>query len=335
MRFSVIVPLYNKAPYVEKALQSVLAQTFIDYELIVVDDGSTDGSADIAARVLTSAQKSLPSGGDLGDAPASGEDQGEAFFLIRQSNTGVSTARNNGVAASHGDYLCFLDADDWWAHTFLEEMDRFIDAYPDAGIWGTNYYYVKNGRQHVPLNISSGYFNYCMEYASHMSMPLTSISVAISRFVFDKTGGFKPHLKLGEDFDVWIRIALKYKVAFLNKPLSYYNQDVDVTQRGVGHLQEPAYHMLWNLDYLEDEERTNPAYKQLIDNLRVYGLKPYFISQKYHVAAVEQLAKVDWSLQPANERRYYRCPLWYLRAHQQFMKAGSVIKQWLIKKKLL
>lgn len=313
MRFSVIVPLYNKAPYVEKALQSILSQTFTDYELIVVDDGSTDESAEVATPLIPS----------------------EKGRMIRQANAGVSVARNNGVAVSQGDYLCFLDADDWWAPTFLEEMDRFITDYPEAGIYGTNYFYVKSGRHQVRINIRTGYFNYCKEYASQMTMPLTSISVAIPRLVFEETGGFKPSLKLGEDFDVWIRIAMKHKTAFLNTPLSYYNQDVDVAQRGIGRLKDPAHHMLWNLDYLSDEEKTNPDYKRLIDNLRVYSLEPYFLSSKYHAAAVEQLAKVDWSLQPAGKYRYYRRPLWLLRAENRFMRVGSAIKQRLIKKHIL
>ena len=126
MRFSIIIPLYNKAPYIQKALESVFAQTFQDFELIVVDDGSKDSSYETAKSILARAKVN--------------------YQLIHQENTGVSTARDNGVAASHGDYLCFLDADDWWAPTFLEKMDCLIRDYPDAGIYGTNYYYVKNGR---------------------------------------------------------------------------------------------------------------------------------------------------------------------------------------------
>lgn len=390
MRFSVIVPLYNKAPYVEKALRSVLSQTFTDYELIVVDDGSTDGSGDIAARILSSATptpfpsgdtatecgcvcddskfistkvwssapvggevlKSLPLRGNLGESPIS-EDakaipfrgglgeapitlpfrEGPGVGFLYQSNSGVSAARNNGVAASHGDYICFLDADDWWEPTFLEEMDQLIKDYPEAGIYGTNYYYVKNGRRIVKINIPTGYFNYCKVYAETLCMPLTSISVAIPRPVFEETGGFKPQLKLGEDFDVWIRIALKYKTAFLNKPLSNYNQDVDAKSRGIGHLRDPKTHMLWNLDYLAEEEKTNSDCKQLIDNLRTYSLMPYFLSKEYHAAAVEELKKVDWSRQSKQTEQEYRRPLTYLRAKRRFMTFGSKVKQRILQQK--
>ena len=546
MRFSVIIPLYNKAPYVEKAVRSVLSQTFTDYELIIVDDGSTDGGGDIVARILREAYpqlgaypqplpkgkgdeslsqpspkgkgfcmsvgggeaidfgihtadpawyemlkgyaeenranpteaervlwnalkanaigykfrrqhiiqdfivdfycneakltveldggyhntqkqllsdeqrteklqklgytelrftndqvladiegvlssikgacdsqtqspatalpfrgqerlnvaiacddsklistkewssapiegeaptmrslKSLPLGGDLGEAPTpfpSGEGRGEApFFLLRQQNAGVSTARNNGVAASKGDYICFLDADDWWEPTFLEEMNQLIEDYPDAGIYGANYYYVKNGKKRVQLDAPTGYINYCKVYAEKLCMPLWTGAVCIPRAIFDETGGFKSHLKLGEDFDVWIRIALKHKVVFLNKPLSNYNQDVDVAQRGIGRLRDPKTHMLWNLDYLVDEERTNPDYKQLIDNLRTYSLMPYYLSKTYQAAAKQELAKVDWSKQPSRIYKEYQRPVWFLKTKRRFMKFGSKVKQWLIK----
>lgn len=314
MRFSVIVPLYNKAPYVEKALRSVLAQTLPDYELIVVNDGSWDDSLAVAKRVL----------------------DGSRAIIIDQENAGVSTARNNGVAASHGDYICFLDADDWWEPTFLEKMSQFIDGFTDAGIYGCGYYLVKNGKKRVapigvPGSFEKGYINYCSVYAQTLCMPLTSISVAIPRKVFDEFGGFRPHLKLGEDFDLWIKIALKYKVAFLNEPLANYNQDVDVANRGTHRLQKPEYHMLWNLDYLDDEEKTNPDYKQLIDNLRAYSLLPYYISKEYHKLAAEELSKVEWNRQDEVWQKLYKKPLWYLRLRNRFIKTGSEVKQVLLK----
>ena len=312
MRFSVIIPLYNKAPYVQKALESVLAQTFQSFELIVVDDGSKDSSYETAQKILARSKVNCQ--------------------LIHQENAGVSTARNNGVFASHGDYLCFLDADDWWDSVFLEKMDRFIKSYPEAGIYGTNYYYVKNGRQRVCVTTAeTGYINYCQVYAEKLQMPLWTGAVCVPRTVFDEMGGFRPHLKLGEDFDLWIKIALKYKVAFLNEPYSYYFQDSDITWRLVGKLHNPQGHMLWNLGYLIEEEKTNPDYKSLIDSLRTYSLLPYYISAQYHDAAKQELAKVDWSKQSPRTQRLYEQPVFLLKCRQAFLKFGSRVKQWLIK----
>ena len=161
-------------------------------------------------------------------------------------------------------------------------------------------------------------------------MPLWTGAVSIPRPVFCETGGFKPHLKLGEDFDLWIRIALSHKVAFLDEPLAYYFQDSDPVWRGTGHLTDPKVHMLWNLDYLSEEEKKNPDYKQLIDNLRTYSLLPYYLSDRYHKAAKQELAKVDWKKQPRKTRSLFRYPVWLLKLRRRFLKTGSKIKQRLI-----
>ena len=313
MRLSVIIPLYNKAPYVAKAIQSVLAQTFTDYELIIVDDGSKDNSAEIASQVI---------------------EGHENCRLIRQDNAGVSMARNNGVAASHGDYLCFLDADDWWDPAFLEEMSKLIEEFPEAGIYGTNYTIVNESKHKTRVAIigvddafEKGYINYCKAYASTKYMPLTSISVAIPKPVFDEMGGFPKGIKLGEDFILWIHIALKYKVAFLNKPLAYYNQDVDVENRGTNHLHHPNEHMLWNLADLEPLEKTDEDYKQLIDNLRTYSLQTYILDEQYRMAAREELQKVDWSRQSSATCRLYQLPVIVLRVRCCLLEWASRFKR--------
>ena len=109
MTYSVILPLFNKAPYVTKAIGSVLCQAYSDYELIIMDDGSTDDSFEKASKAIEGHRN---------------------CHIHRQQNAGVSSARNNAVALSKGDYLCFLDADDWWSPAFLEEMEKLIDEYP-------------------------------------------------------------------------------------------------------------------------------------------------------------------------------------------------------------
>ena len=309
MRFSVVIPLYNKEPYVEKTLRSVLDQSFSDYEVIVVNDGSKDGSLEVTKKVLEGIENAT---------------------IIDQENNGVSTARNNGIAASKGDYICILDADDWWEPTFLEEMDKLIDEYPNAGLHCTNYYYVHNGKSVVKLDIPTGYFNYCKEYARTLCMSASSSSSCISKDILNEMDGFKPHLKLGEDFDLWIRIALKYGTAILNKPLVYLNNDVPVKLRATHHLHKPENHMLWNLGYLEEEEKTNPDCKQLIDNLRTYGLMPYYLSREYHSAAQAELDKVDWSKQNLQIRKEYSRPMLYLKIKRRTLSLAVAIKRFLI-----
>jgi len=313
-RFSVIMPLYNKAPYVRKAVESVVGQTYRDWELIVVDDGSTDDGGDIVTSIAD-----------------------PRIRLVRQENAGVSAARNRGVVLSseatfRSPYICFLDADDWWEPTFLEEMAGLIKRHPDAGIYGTNYWIVKNGRKRLaPIGVEEGFaegeINYCQVYARTLCMPLTSITVCIPRRVFDETGGFPLGITLGEDFLLWLRIALNHTTALLNKPLANYNQDVNVANRGTHHLHPPERHMLWQLGEYEPLEKSNPDYKQLIDNLRTYSLMNYLLDRRYRDAARIELAKVDWDRQPAKTRRLYQRPVWALQLRQHVLKTGARIKQ--------
>ena len=313
--FSVVMPLYNKAPYVRKAVESVVGQTFADRELIVVDDCSTDGSVAVVEQIADPRIR----------------------VVQLAENGGVSAARNHGVALSEAPFVCFLDADDWWEPTFLEEMAGLIERHPDAGIYGTGYYIVKNGSKRVaPIGVDEGFsegdINYCRVYARTLCMPLTSISVCLPRKVFDEAGGFPEGIKLGEDFLLWVHIALKHKTVLLNKPLSNYNQDVDITYRGTHHLHAPEDHMLWHLGDLEPLEHTDPDYKQLVDNLRTYGLWNYHLDTQRHKAAATELAKVDWRYQPLKTHRLYRLPLWLARCRQKALVCGASIKGMLQRK---
>src|ERR1022692_3824950 len=117
--FSVVIPLYNKAAYISTAIESVLNQDYLEFELIIVNDGSTDRSLEII-RLINDSLK-------------------EQFRIINQSNSGVSTARNNGVKAANYNFIAFLDADDWWDKDFLKEMNVLIVNYNEAGIYASNY----------------------------------------------------------------------------------------------------------------------------------------------------------------------------------------------------
>ena len=297
--FSVIIPLYNKAPYVAKAIESVLGQTYRDFEVIVIDDGSTDQSLEVAKTF-----------------------ENKSITIISQPNSGVSTARNNGVKLAKHPYICFLDADDWWHPTFLEEMKRLITDFPDAGIYGSGYYIVKNGQERiapigVPQGFERGIIDYCEVYAKTLCMPLTSISVVIPKHIFDEEKGFKSQLKFGEDFDLWIRIALKHKVILVNKPLAYYNQDVDVNNRGVAvhKTYSPVNHFIFNLDYLYDNEKNNHRLKILLDKLRVYILLKYRMQRAFPKEYNAEIKKVDFSVQPLGVRLQYYLPVWFLKQY--------------------
>ena len=319
-RLSIIVPLYNKAPYVRKALESVVSQTYKDWECIIVDDGSTDGSAAICEDFVRSLTPSIV----------------HPIRLIKQLNSGVSAARNNGVAQSQGDYLAFLDADDWWKPTFLEEMDKLISAYPDAGLYATNYIYYKPGKTHVALTLKTGYINYPQSYYQSGAMPIWTGAACMPRKVFDEMGGFPLGVKLGEDFLLWAKTALYYPVAFCEEPLAYYNNDVPATLRATRNLHAPEHHMLFLLEPIEQviaqlqDEEVKHDWNLLLDKLCVSGLLEYWMDDRYHEVAAEELKKVDWSQQPSSASRTYKMPIWFLLIKRRFMQVGSYCKQKLL-----
>ncbi len=315
IRFSVIMPLYNKAPYVEKAIRSVLEQTYPHYELIVINDGSTDNSAEIAEKLL--------------------EGVTNATF-INQTNSGVAATRNNGVVIAKGEYICFLDADDWWKPTYLEQMAKLIRDYPDAGLYGMNYIYYKPDKTRVALKSKTGYINYPKEYLWNNAMMIFTSSSSMPKSVFEAVGGFPVGIKLGEDFLLWSKISLRYKVAFCETALAYYNNDVPATMRATRNLHKPEHHMLFMMSSLEEAIKNNNIenredWNALLDWLRVNGLLEYWMSDEYHERAKQELIKVDWSKQSAKVCKMYKTPIWVLRAKQNFMRICSFVKQSLIR----
>ena len=335
MKFSVIIPLYNKAPYLIKALETVCAQTYRDYEIIVINDGSTDNSAVVAEEYLKSTH-------------------GINYKIIHQPNAGVSVARNKGVEASIGEYIAFLDADDWWMPIYLEHMEQLITEFPGAGLYASNYVYYKPSKTRVMLNIPRGYINYPNSYYESGAMPIWTGATIMPRKVFDEMGGFPTGINLGEDFLLWAKTALHCPVVFNNEPLAYYNNDVPASLRATRNLHKPNHHMLFRLEYvfgnmamqnleiitnycyqlpvasIETKQPTAHDWKKLIDKLRVNGLLEYWMSEEYHNQAAIELAKVDWSKQPDSVKRMYRTPIWMLKVKRQVKKWGSALKQTLL-----
>jgi glycosyltransferase involved in cell wall biosynthesis len=319
-RYSVIIPVYNKERYVARAVESVLRQEGVAtvengcVELIVVDDGSLDSSYEAAK-------------GAIGGC--------EGCRILRRENGGVAAARNTGIASTRGKYLCFLDADDWWEPTFLQHIDDLVTEYPQAAVFASNYYLVKNGlRKVAPIGLADsfkkGYINYCKTYSKTLCMPITSSSTVVLKQAVESVGGFNEQLTLGEDFDLWIRLAIQYKVAFVNIPLSNYFQDVPTGMRATRRLHDPKGHMLWNLDYLREIEQQSKDLKCLLDRLRCGGLYRYYLSNKYHEAAVRELMKVEWSNVPKSMYRRYHSPRWVQKCLFCVRKMGSTVKQSLL-----
>lgn len=321
---SIIIPLYNKAPYIQKALDSVCAQTYQDWECIIMDDGSTDDSAAVAGQWLKNNCCRC----------------GSCYRLLSQPNAGVSAARNNAVLKSSGEFLCFLDADDWWEPTFLEEMVRFAGRVPEAGIWASNYVYYKPGKTRVGVtNVSyldreKGIINYPRSYYQGTGMPIWTGAVLMQRSIFNEFGGFPLGVCLGEDFLLWARVALRYPVAFFDKPLAYYNNVVPSSLRATRNLHDPHTHMLFKMEDLENmasSAKDAEEWKLLFDKLRINGLWEYWLDACYHDQAAEELQKVNWSQFPSSVQRPYLVPVWQQRLKGKIMMLGSSCKQKIIR----
>ncbi len=205
---SIVMPLYNKADDVKSAISSVLRQTFDDFELIVVNDGSTDNSPDIVGLI-----------------------NDDRIRVIDQENSGVSAARNRGIEESHADLIAFLDADDEWKPTFLETIDKLKKKFPDCSVFATGYSYLhQDGTESRPVingipphpwfGILSNYFY----IASISDPPLCSSAVAIRKGAINAVGGFPVGVKSGEDLLTWAKLAVTCHIAYDTNSLSLFKQ---------------------------------------------------------------------------------------------------------------
>ena len=203
---SVVIPLYNKVAYVERTLMSVLAQTYQDYEVVVVDDGSTDGSADVALAI-----------------------KDDRIRLVRQQNAGVSAARNRGIEEAKGEYIGFLDADDEWKPTYLETQIQLTEKYPQCDVFATNYEFRDEHGitkptilRKLPFNGEDGELTNYFEVASCSHPPLWTSAVIVHKSAIRSVGGFPVGIKSGEDLLTWARLAVKYRIAFCRKVLAVF-----------------------------------------------------------------------------------------------------------------
>ena len=205
---SVIIPLYNKEAGVATALRSVLAQTYQDFEIVIVDDGSTDGSVAVVETF-----------------------NDPRIRLIRQQNAGVSAARNRGIEEAKGEHVAFLDADDEWMPEFLKEICTLQTAFPNCKAQATNYIFNSNGKKsptilrRIPFKGERGVLSNYFKVASCSHPPVWTSAVCIERKLLQEIGGFPIGIKSGEDLLTWARIAVRTQWAYSLKALSQYNFD--------------------------------------------------------------------------------------------------------------
>ena len=235
MKFSVVIPLYNKEHYIETTIRSVLSQTFTDYEVLVVDDGSRDNSLALARQF-----------------------ESERVRIIPQENQGVSVARNTGILNARGEYICFLDADDEWLPDYLATIDDLTVKHPESAIFVTAY----------AVNMGNGKINYSTRLEQETGcLPSYWLTLAkgydfvwtsaatMRRDTLIDAGLFRPGEKIGQDLDMWARVArINPRVAYSNHICVNYNRAAEANAR-------TRVRVAWAGAFIKDleEELVNPA----------------------------------------------------------------------------
>lgn len=245
--FSIIIPLYNKEKFLKATLISVFEQNFTDYEIIIINDGSTDKSLEIA--------KSFDN---------------EKLKIYTQKNQGVSAARNLGIEKSTTDFCCFLDADDIWKSNHLESLYDLIQHFPKADLFCNRYQIQISKNKVIPtiFDFENSYKGYVADFfkSSLVNRIALTSACCISKKIYSEIGGFNTKINSGEDLDYWIRIALKYKVAISNQTTLIYNFRIENQGLSKTNIEK---RFLPDLEIFKTEEKQNSSLKRFLDLYRI------------------------------------------------------------------
>ena len=247
MNISVVIPSYNRREFLKRSIDSAINQTKKPLEIIVVDDGSTDGT-----------ETMIKSDYDF-------------VKFIKQKNKGVSAARNIGIKVSIGEWICFLDSDDEWKKDKLEKQINAMKSNPGYKFFHSNEIWIKNGlrinQKKKHKKYGGDIFDKCLDMCR-----ISPSSVMIDKTVFDEVGNFNENLVVCEDYELWLRICDKYRVFFIDEPL--------IIKYG-GHQGQLSYsiksienHRIKALEYLMlcnlKRENKRHAIQMLISKLNIY-----------------------------------------------------------------
>ncbi len=285
--FSVIIPVYNKQNFVFKTIQSVLSQTFTDFEVIIINDGSTDESE---LEILKC------------------DDLRVKYF--KQKNKGLSATRNFGIKNAKSDYLVFLDADDTWETEFLNKILSLVVNFKEAKIYGTNYFELyPNGIKMKPKTTLSLFekddliLNY---FEASLGQPIYCFcSVCFHKLVFKTIGLFDETVTFGEDIDFNIRANLKFKVAYSK---SFFANYVVFSEN---QITNSTFKNKTTVDFLKYESQniSNLSLKRYLDFNRFIIAKKYkMINDKHNYNKMKN--EIDFKNLNYKQLFLLFCPLW-------------------------
>lgn len=251
--FSIVIPLYNKEKYILDALQSVLNQTFENYEVIVVEDASTDKSQEVISTLKSE----------------------KVTVIKHDTNKGLSASRNTGIKNAKSNYIAFLDADDFWKDNYLEELFLLINSYPKAKLFATNYEELyQNDTILLPSNNSKNLEEKTIIhnfFEISLAQPLyCPSSFCVEKSVFETIGFYNESIRFGEDVDFNIRANLPYQLAYTKKPLVRYTMlsENQITQSLISGK------IITDFDFF-DTKKTSKSVKKYLDFHRYIMAKHY------------------------------------------------------------
>lgn len=293
IKFSIIIPLYNKEDCIAHTINSVLSQTYRDFELIIINDGSTDDSSKIVMEFVD-----------------------ERLRIINKKNGGVSSARNLGIKLAKNEYIALLDADDFWDENYLYELSQVISTHSDAKMFASSYAEVFGNTiypsvtYHLLEKDYVGYIDYIQLFSRKLISPINSSAVIIHSSVFESGVHFDERINSGEDLLVWLEIAFKYKVAYLNKILSFYNRSAfqSTTHRLCPPEKYFAFIVKERLDVGTDNTK-----RKLIDGLLLKALRPYYAMGICPQITNKILERIDFESQNLFYRIFYSLPIFIVR----------------------
>ena len=249
MKISVIIPTFNRKKTLGRAIQSVMNQTLSPFEILIIDDGSNDGTEEWV------------------------KDNFQNIKYIYQNNHGVSSARNIGIENAYGDWVAFLDSDDEWLPNKLYEQVKAIDSNPEMKFFHTNEIWIRNGVRVNQMKKHKKYGGYIFEKCLDICRVSPS-SVLIQKEVFDNIGIFDESLRVCEDYDLWLRITSKYSVVFLDIPLIYkYGGHADQLSKvndGIESYRIQSLEKIIKSGCLSNEQKAM-AVNALVNKMKIYS----------------------------------------------------------------
>jgi glycosyltransferase involved in cell wall biosynthesis len=238
--FSIIIPLYNKESSIADTLASVFEQEFSDFEVVIVNDGSTDGSLNIVNSFTDS-----------------------RIQVYSKANGGVSDARNFGIKRAKREFLAFLDADDGWQPGYLQKMKELIEKYPNAGMYSSAYKTIIKGKPHfLKTDMQEGYVTNFFLESIHSHISWTSATV-VRKSGIDKTGYFPVGMISGEDDYLWTKFAIHFPVVFTPEVLAIYNRADETLIARAGKVDKCKESWI-DLLSTEDEDRNRFIFMKLL-----------------------------------------------------------------------